>query len=251
MSSDNQVDEDNDIVTSSIEKTDEPAETKSHSSESDNDDTDSNASSEYEVEKIVSKRRRGRGGYEYYIKWVGYDESANEWIPEASLNCPERLEEFHREEARKQKRPKREKERSFFQKRRNYNNSNRSKKKKRRVKVIVDDDDNDDDDEEQQQQQQQTTQSVESSNSTSKTSDQNQQIKSLTYGVEKGYEVQAILGINRTKGDQLHYLVHYKSPTIFDDNMELIPSTIAKQYCEDELIQFYETRIAWNDRQTD
>jgi hypothetical protein len=33
--------------------------------------------------------------------------------------------------------------------------------------------------------------------------------------------------------------------------MELIPSHIAKKYCEDEIIQFYETRIAWNDQQDD
>ncbi len=107
--------------------------------------------------------------------------------------------------------------------------------------------DNDDDDDEEE-----PAKSVESSNSSSTNSDKDQKkTNSIIYGVEKGYKVQAVLGINRTKGDQLHYLVHYKSPTIFEDNMELIPANIAKKYCEDEIIQFYETRIAWNDRQHD
>ncbi|CAF0722718.1 unnamed protein product [Rotaria sp. Silwood1] len=245
MSNEKHVVGDNEVATSKTKKTDEEDETQSRASESDNDDTDSNASSEYEVEKILAKRRRRRGGYEYYIKWVGYDDSANEWIPESSLNCPQRLAEFHREEARKRKRTRRE--RSYSQKRR----SNKSRSKKRRVKVIEDDDndnnnDNDDDNDEQE-----PTKSVESSTGSTTISDKDQETKSITYGVEKGYQVQAILGINRTKGEQLHYLVHYKSPTMFDDNMELIPANIAKKYCEDELIQFYETRITWNDRPND
>jgi len=190
--------------------------------------------------KILAKRRRRRGGYEYYIKWVGYDDSANEWIPESSLNCPERLAEFRREEARKRQRSKRERRHS--QRRR----SNTKRLKKRRVKIIDNDDEEEDGDGEDQ-----PMKSVESSNSISTNSDKDQKTNSIIYGVEKGYKVQAILGINRTKSEQLHYLAHYKSPTIFEDNMELIPSNIAKKYCEDEIIQFYETRIAWNDREND
>lgn len=174
---------------------------------------------------------------------MGYDESANEWIPASSLNCPERLAEFRREEARKRKRSRRERERSFFQKRRNTSSKS---KKRRRVKVIEEDDNDDEEAEEQG-----TIKSVESSSSSATKSEKNEETKSTNYGVEKGYQVQAILGINRTKGDQLHYLVHYKSPSPFHDNMELIPANVAKKYCEDELIQFYETRITWNDRQTD
>ncbi|CAF0885129.1 unnamed protein product [Rotaria sordida] len=242
MSSEKHVDGDNETATPSTEKTDEHDETQSRSSESGNDDTDSNASSEYEVEKILAKRRRRRGGYEYFIKWVGYDNSANEWIPESSLNCPQRVAEFEREEARKRKRTRKERERTYSQKRRNNN----KRSKKRRVKVIEDDDNDGNDDDEQE-----PTKSVESSTGSTTNSDKDQEKNLITYGVEKGYQVQAILGINRTKGDQLHYLVHYKSPTMFDDNMELIPANVAKKYCEDELIQFYETRITWNDRPND
>jgi len=56
MSSEKQVDEDNETVASSTEKTDEQEETKSKSNESDNDDTDSNASSEYEVVSFNKKK---------------------------------------------------------------------------------------------------------------------------------------------------------------------------------------------------
>jgi hypothetical protein len=265
MSSEKQVDDENETVASSTEKNDDQDDDKSKASDSDNDDTSSNASSEYEVvslnkiqlmetfllnffkEKILSKRRRRRGGYEYYIKWVGYDDSANEWIPESSLNCPDRLAEFRREEAQKRKRSQREKSRS--QKRRRNNNNN-SRLKKRRVNKVIDDDD-EEENEEEQEEEEEPAKSVESSNSSSTNSDKNQKTNSITYGVEKGYKVQAILGINRTQGVELHYLAHYKSPTIFEDNMELLPSSIAKKYCEDEIIQFYETRITWNDRLND
>jgi hypothetical protein len=159
-----------------------------------------------------------------------------------SLNCPERLAEFEREEERKRKRLQKEKVPSKKRRRGKTAKINKAPVKKRRIKIIHHDDDDDDDEEEEEDE---PMKSVESSHSSSTKSDKD---RSIIYGVEKGYKVQAILGINRTKGDQLHYLVHYKSPTIFEDNMELIPADIAKKFCEDELIQFYETRIAWNDQ---
>lgn len=211
-------------------------------------------------EKILAKRKRRRGGgFEYYIKWVGYDDSANEWIPEVSLSCPERVAEFEREEAKKRQEVK--KERYQPSKRRSsFNNHQKSRKKRRRTKILDNDDEDGDDGDNnnyphQDEQKapsspsEQPVKSVESTNSSSTQSDKDSNANlSMTYGVEKGYKVQAILGINRSQGDQLHYLVHYKAPTMFEDNMELIPSTIAKKYCEDEIIQFFETRIAWNER---
>lgn len=189
-------------------------------------------------------RRRRRGAIEYYIKWVGYDDSANEWIPEASLSCPERLAAFERDEAQKRKRSQKERTSNH---RRRSRTSQSHRKKKRRVKQVVDDDDDDDDNDDNEEDE--ASKSIESSShSISSNSDRADTNKSITYGVEKGYVVQAILGINRKKDDQLHYLVHYKSPTNFDDNMELIPASIAKKFCEEEIIQFYETRIAWNDQ---
>ena len=186
-------------------------------------------------EKILAKRRRGRGALEYYIKWVGYDASANEWIPETSLNCPERVAEFERKEKQASK--------AKNSRRRTHPARNSHRTKRRRVKII---DEYDDDEEEE------ITKSVASSiSSSSKSTTLNISSRSVQYGVEKGYKVQAVLGINRTKGEQLHYLVHYQAPTSFEDNMELIPADVAKRFCEDEIIQFYETRITWNERRSE
>ena len=38
------------------------------------------ADNQWEVEKLVRKRKRGRR-VEYFVKWLGYPESANEWVP--------------------------------------------------------------------------------------------------------------------------------------------------------------------------
>jgi hypothetical protein len=181
---------------------------------------------------------------------VGYDESANEWIPASCLNCPERLTEFEQEEQRRLARQQSSKD--------SRQSRQKNTRKKRRVKIIEDDDDDEGDangndknnanNNNTNKTMTSPTRSVRSSTSSSSKSIVNaRKSNSITYGVEKGYKVQAILGINRNKGDQLHYLVHYQSPTSFEDNMELIPATIAKHYCEDEIIQFYETRISWNE----
>jgi len=198
--------------------------TSTNEDDDDDDDTDSNASSEYEVEKILGKRRRRRGGFEYYIKWVGYDNSANEWIPESGLNCPERLAEFEREETRKRKRK---------QTNRRSNNNSRTSSKRR--KVLVDDD-------------------IDETTPTSPiipTQQTKTEQEPESYGVERGYKVQAVLGINRQKDNQLHYLVHYEGSTTIEDNMELLPATIAHIHCEDEIIQFFESRITWNNHPKD
>jgi len=239
-------DENSEQDPSSVEKSDEKSD----------DETSSNASSEYEVEKIIGKRRR-RSGYEYYIKWVGYDDSANEWIPESSLNCPERVAEFERDEKKRQKQQhqRRESRRS-----RNSRKSN-SKVRKRRVNIIEDDDDDDDDNDDTNHQnekivlkdkevEEEAPKSVEEEEEEApklvEEEEEETEPSTNNYGVEQGFKVQAVLGINRTKGDQLHYLVHYQSPTPIEDNMELIPADVAKKFCEDEIIQFYETRITWN-----
>ena len=42
------------------------------------------------------RRRRGRGvGFDYLVSFAGYDVSAAEWLPEASLkNAPEKLTSY-------------------------------------------------------------------------------------------------------------------------------------------------------------
>jgi len=51
---------------------------------------------EFVVEKILKKRRRN-GIVEYFLKWVGYDDSYNCWVPEfdVSLDLIQEFEQQH------------------------------------------------------------------------------------------------------------------------------------------------------------
>lgn len=52
----------------------------------------------YKVERILERRRRGRG-YAYLVKWLGYPDSENTWEPRTRLmrDVPELVESFDRE----------------------------------------------------------------------------------------------------------------------------------------------------------
>jgi hypothetical protein len=57
---------------------------------------------EYEVEEVLAKQRR-QGAYWYKVKWKGWPEEYNQWIPEGNFrNAPERTRDF--EENQKHKR---------------------------------------------------------------------------------------------------------------------------------------------------
>ena len=47
----------------------------------------------YEVEKLVSKRKVGRG-YQYNVKWAGCPDSENQWRPRSALH-PDLIAEFY------------------------------------------------------------------------------------------------------------------------------------------------------------
>jgi len=53
-----------------------------------------NDSEEYEVEEVVRQRERN-GKVEYYVKWLGWEETANTWVPLEDLHCPELIEKFN------------------------------------------------------------------------------------------------------------------------------------------------------------
>src|SRR6266404_2760981 len=57
-----------------------------------------NGEEEYEVERVLDSRRFGRGQQvQYLVRWKGYPESDDQWIPGSDLNAPELLAEFQRE----------------------------------------------------------------------------------------------------------------------------------------------------------
>src|ERR1700733_5410801 len=50
---------------------------------------------EYEVEKILDKRRKGRGGkIQYLVKWKGYPDSDNEWVNQRDVHAPEEIRRY-------------------------------------------------------------------------------------------------------------------------------------------------------------
>lgn len=50
---------------------------------------------EYDVEEVLDSRI-SKGQLEYLVSWLDYLTIDNSWEPVANLNCPEKLEEFHR-----------------------------------------------------------------------------------------------------------------------------------------------------------
>jgi sucrose-6-phosphate hydrolase SacC (GH32 family) len=51
---------------------------------------------EYEIETITKSRKQGRG-FAYCVKWKGYPDSENEWIPLSQMgHAMDLVREFHR-----------------------------------------------------------------------------------------------------------------------------------------------------------
>jgi len=56
---------------------------------------------EYEIEKILDKKKRHNRD-EWLVKWKGYDDSHNQWLPEAELqNCKRLLRQFENKKKKK------------------------------------------------------------------------------------------------------------------------------------------------------
>ena len=65
--------------------------------------SDNDEKEEYEVENILRKRTRN-GQTEYYIKWKGYTNKYNQWLPISDMGgCQELIEEFEAKEQRRAK----------------------------------------------------------------------------------------------------------------------------------------------------
>ena len=65
--------------------------------------------------------------------------------------------------------------------------------------------------------------------------------KSLSYGIERGYQLKHIHGLNRSNAkNDLMYLVEYERC----DDYEFVPSTILHRYCDKDLLIQYLHQLA-------
>ena len=51
---------------------------------------------EYSVEKIVDKRKTKNGKIEYLLKWKGYGDTDNTWVPKEKMNCDQLIMEYEK-----------------------------------------------------------------------------------------------------------------------------------------------------------
>ena len=76
----------------------------------------------------------------------------------------------------------------------------------------------------------------------------NSEGKKKVFGVEKGWRVRAVIGAAKQKDSSVIYAVDYVqgSPIL----REYVPSEIAHVYIPRELIEFFQRKIVWNEKQT-
>ncbi|XP_058828353.1 heterochromatin protein 1-like [Topomyia yanbarensis] len=191
------------------------------------------ACNEYVVEQIIDKRVR-RGKAQYLIKWKDCDPSENTWEPEDNLNCGDLLELFQQEQLKKP--PKKTTSRrkgpvlstdqnanlgTIENVEKNPGNSadgvakqtkKRRDKKEQRTSAVAE-----------------TPMEVDSSNRD---------------GFAKGFVADSILGITMENG-QLFFLIKW----IGVDEVEMVPSKVARLHIPTKVIDFYEDRIIWNSKE--
>jgi hypothetical protein len=76
-------------------------------SNTNNDVTVKVADEPFDVETILKKRKkRNKDEQQYYVKWLGYDESYNLWVDESELivNCKDIIDKFNQQRSNKRRR---------------------------------------------------------------------------------------------------------------------------------------------------
>lgn len=178
---------------------------------------------EYVVERIVAKRHR-RGKVQYQIKWMGCGDSENTWEPEENLNCQDLLERFAREEVEKlNSRGKR----SLPDSNSNQDRSGEDVEKAPSKRQILP----------------RTSKSLGPvvTPTPSLPVAPNKPRTKAKNGFEKGHVAEKLEGVTEEDGALL-FLVRWKGV----DAVELVPSKIVRQHVPQLVIDFYETRIIWN-----
>lgn len=179
---------------------------------------------EYVVERVVAKRQR-RGKVQFQIKWKGCDDSENTWEPVENLNCHELLEEFAREESEKKRASASRGKRSSADSNSNPDRSGEDVEKSsakrqslpRASKVLG---------------------PVETPSPPVAPPRVRTKAKN---GFEKGHVAEKLEGVTEEDGELL-FLVRWKGV----DEIELVSSKIVRQHVPELVIDFYETRIIWN-----
>ncbi|KAG8822485.1 Heterochromatin protein 1c [Serendipita sp. 401] len=54
---------------------------------------------EYEIERIIHVRKTKAGHTEYLVKWLGYPDAENSWVPEEDCTAPDLIQEFQERRA--------------------------------------------------------------------------------------------------------------------------------------------------------
>lgn len=192
-------------------------------------DSESSEEEEYVVEKVVDRRER-KGKVEYFLKWKGYDSSANTWEPRENLECPELIKAFEdaRAAARKESSSK-EKEKEKEKKKPGKPSSTSSSKRK----ADSDGDDASDDDKD-------DAASTKSNKSKNAVDNDAAASDDGMNGFERGYVPEKILGATEANNELL-FLIQWKDK----DKAQLVSSKEARKHCPQLVIDFYEERLIW------
>jgi len=189
---------------------------------SDDSDAGSNAGSEpaeeeYVVEKILEKRIV-KGKIEYYLKWQGFENPAdNTWEPEENLGCPELIAEFERVLEEKEKK-KREQKAAATKKRPGPASTKVTDEKKENKR-----------------------EDAPSSAKKPKTKETSSTKSSEVNGFDRGLNPEKIIGATDSSGE-LMFLMKWKDT----DEADLVPSRQANVKCPQVVIAFYEERLTWH-----